>query len=372
MGQKIFAGDGSAVSTPGAIADDVILIPQIPADQNNFAPNSGDQVSYINAGTWNFSSKAAINITGIQGGVSGRRCVLVNSGSFDITLVGESAASIAANRFSSSFVIAAGSACVVQWSRVSSRWMILSPAVSYNPVSGVYLFGSVTLPPTLKAPDNPNGDGTDMTISAGNGGGSNHDGGDLILNAGAVSGSAVAGRVILNTTSASFTITGDSQAGVLTAVFSSNSDSESDLITENLSAGANAAATITARNNAGNIIDVFITGSNWASTWVPNGPSGPQQGIVGQANLPLIIGAGSNAGLLLDSSGNVVATFGTRAVSGTNKFFYLPFLTGNQTGVPANLAGNYANAVPCLIQNNGGVFNFRAYVSGAWRSAAMV
>ena len=74
----------------------VTLTPaQITANQNNYAPANHDTSS-----TWNISSDAARNITGIANPTAGRILILHNTGTFTITLKNEDAASNATNRFS--------------------------------------------------------------------------------------------------------------------------------------------------------------------------------------------------------------------------------------------------------------------------------
>lgn len=74
----------------------VALVPaQITANQNNYAP-----AGHASSSTWNISSDAARNITGIANPTAGRILILHNVGTFTITLKNEDAASNAANRFS--------------------------------------------------------------------------------------------------------------------------------------------------------------------------------------------------------------------------------------------------------------------------------
>lgn len=127
MGQKIFAGDGSASSISGAFADDIMAVGALTATVNDFAPNAFDQINYKNAGTWQLTSLSAVSITGIQGGQPGRRIVLMNSGSFAITLPAESGASAAENRIAQAVTIAAGTSATLQYNAVTQRWVVQSP-----------------------------------------------------------------------------------------------------------------------------------------------------------------------------------------------------------------------------------------------------
>jgi hypothetical protein len=70
---------------------------QITSNQNDYNPSS---VNCATASTLLINSDAARDITGLAGGVSGCWMILVNNGSFTITLKEQSASSTAANRFS--------------------------------------------------------------------------------------------------------------------------------------------------------------------------------------------------------------------------------------------------------------------------------
>lgn len=258
----------------------------------------------------------------------------------------------------------------------STSWATLLQQIAngleFDEATNILTLGSVAIPGTLRGPDGVNAGGANLTIEAGDGTGSAEDGGNLYLRAGAKVGLATEGSVIIESGPATFTLFGDTDQGLANLTFTANFNSETDVISENMSDGTEACATFTARNNTGKLIDMYMTSDNFSGSWVSNGPTGLQGGMNVGNGVPLLgIAAGNNTGIVCDSSGNVITTFGTRAAGGTNKFLYLPLLTGNQTGTPANLTGNYANGAPCLVQNNGGVYSFRAYINGGWRSVAL-
>lgn len=104
-----------------AVTNVVVSPSQITGNQNDYSPGTGDIVR--------LSSDAARNITGITAGGSGDVRVLVNVGSFTITLVHQSTSSTAANRFLVSFgadyLLAANAAAVIVYDATTSRWRVI-------------------------------------------------------------------------------------------------------------------------------------------------------------------------------------------------------------------------------------------------------
>lgn len=104
-----------------AVTNVVVSPSQITGNQNDYSPGTGDIVR--------LSSDAARNITGITAGSSGDVRVLVNVGSFTITLVHQSTSSAAANRFLVSFgadyLLAANAAAVIMYDGTTSRWRVI-------------------------------------------------------------------------------------------------------------------------------------------------------------------------------------------------------------------------------------------------------
>jgi len=107
-------------------ADAVTNVVQSPAQitiatTNNYAPAAGDIIR--------LSSSAAATITGIAAGASGDTRVLVNVGSFSITLAHQSASSTAANRFLVSFgadyILGANAAAVIVYDATTTRWRVI-------------------------------------------------------------------------------------------------------------------------------------------------------------------------------------------------------------------------------------------------------
>lgn len=102
MGFNLSSSSSGSQRFPGAFCDDSLQV-EIPASQNNFAPEG-----FAFANLWEIRSKAAVNLTGLAGGLPGRQVRLSNVGAFAITLVSGSESSAAANRFNFAAVIAAG------------------------------------------------------------------------------------------------------------------------------------------------------------------------------------------------------------------------------------------------------------------------
>lgn len=84
------------------------------ASQNDWSPPAGDTV--------NITATSAINITGITSAATGTKRLLYNVGNFPITLVSESALSVAANRFSSGVVLPPRFRAYIEYT--GTRWAI--------------------------------------------------------------------------------------------------------------------------------------------------------------------------------------------------------------------------------------------------------
>lgn len=94
---------------------------QITANQNDYNPSS---VVCASTATMLINSDAARDITGLAGGVIGCKMVLVNNGSFTITLKDSSGSSSAANRFSfgGDFSLVSNAAIELTYDNTASRW----------------------------------------------------------------------------------------------------------------------------------------------------------------------------------------------------------------------------------------------------------
>ena len=92
---------------------------QITGDQNNYNP-----ANLATSSVLRLSSDATRNITGLAGGADGRLLIILNIGSFAITLVTESASSTAGNRFAigANITVGAGEGIVLLYDSTSSRW----------------------------------------------------------------------------------------------------------------------------------------------------------------------------------------------------------------------------------------------------------
>jgi len=97
--------------------------PIIIADQDNYNPTG-----LSTASTLRISTTASRNITGLAGGSDGRIFTLHNIGSFNYTLVDESASSIAGNRFAltGNQTIPPDTSITLQYDSTSLRWRLLS------------------------------------------------------------------------------------------------------------------------------------------------------------------------------------------------------------------------------------------------------
>jgi len=115
---------------------------QITANQNDYSPTGLSNVVLLRINT-----DAARNITGIATGADGRMLVIVNTGSFVISLLHESASSTAANRFTfdSADINLAPSACVVLlYDNTSSRWRAIGTATPPRARTPVVATGTIT------------------------------------------------------------------------------------------------------------------------------------------------------------------------------------------------------------------------------------
>jgi hypothetical protein len=111
-------------ATGGAdVINSVVVTPaQITANTNNYDLNAGD--------IFQISSDAARNITGLIAGSAGQALLLLNTGSFAITLKHESADSSAANRFlvpwAGDYVLAeSGGGALLIYDATAARWRVV-------------------------------------------------------------------------------------------------------------------------------------------------------------------------------------------------------------------------------------------------------
>jgi len=89
--------------------------------------NDWNPTGLATASTIRFSTNASQNITGLQGGATGRILTLLNGGSFPAVLVNESVSSTAAYRFSlgSDLALGPSQAIMLQYDNTSARWRAL-------------------------------------------------------------------------------------------------------------------------------------------------------------------------------------------------------------------------------------------------------
>jgi hypothetical protein len=116
---------GSGLSVVGgalAVSSVVVTPSSLTADQNDWSIGTGD--------VFRVAGTAARNITGIAAGTSGLAILLINVGSFALTLKHQSASSTAANRFTVPWagdcvLSASGGAVVLVYDATSSTWRIV-------------------------------------------------------------------------------------------------------------------------------------------------------------------------------------------------------------------------------------------------------
>lgn len=112
------------------------------ADQNDYSPTglSGDTVLRL-------QGTAARSITGMAGGTDGRVLIIENVGSYNLTLVSQSASSTAANRFifPADIVVIPNSYIILKYDATSSRWRCIagsSRALLYASASDKFLYST--------------------------------------------------------------------------------------------------------------------------------------------------------------------------------------------------------------------------------------
>lgn len=95
---------------------------QITGDQNNYAP-----AGLATANVVRVSTDAPRSITGLAAVTGGGLLLFLNVGSFNLTLVNESASSTAANRFAigADALVADGHGTLLWFDATSSRWRIV-------------------------------------------------------------------------------------------------------------------------------------------------------------------------------------------------------------------------------------------------------
>ena len=127
-GIKIGSGlsiDGSGVVTAsgGSTANVSTTPTTLSADTNNWSIGTGD--------IFRISASAAVNVTGIAAGTSGQTALLVNVGSFAITLKHGSTSSSSANRFTVPWagdcvLAASGGNVVIYYDSTSATWRVVA------------------------------------------------------------------------------------------------------------------------------------------------------------------------------------------------------------------------------------------------------
>lgn len=130
---------GSQASYPGAFCEDTLVVGTLQADQNNFAPNGGGgPLNYTNASVWDITPLGgSISITGMKGGVKGRRVTIMNSSpDWNLVIAQEDAGSDAVNQFNFGITIEPTRAIVVQYSGILSKWVLVGSGTSASQIQG--------------------------------------------------------------------------------------------------------------------------------------------------------------------------------------------------------------------------------------------
>lgn len=130
------------ITMPACFLHPVDLTPsQITANQNDYSPSGLATASVLRLDT-----DAARTMTGLDGGFDGRRMLLVNKGSYTLTLANESASSTAANRFSlgADFYLAAGQSLELIYDATASRWRPTSATLVSDIPYSLALRGDLT------------------------------------------------------------------------------------------------------------------------------------------------------------------------------------------------------------------------------------
>jgi protein involved in polysaccharide export with SLBB domain len=111
---------GAITLASADITNAVSTLSQIASNQNNYSLGSGDILR--------ISSDAARDITGLVATTGGDARLLVNVGSFDITLKHQNTSSAAENRFlcagASDYTLSAGASAPVVYDATSAGWRV--------------------------------------------------------------------------------------------------------------------------------------------------------------------------------------------------------------------------------------------------------
>lgn len=142
--------DGNGTYAPFGRPFSTVLTPaQITSDQNDYNPTGAGYADVIRV-----SSDAARSITGLGFPAGNKPVILINVGSFTITLSDASASSVAANRFAigANFSLEANKAILVIYDATASRWRMVGGGGSsagtyggYFPHDGVMLNGKLSV-----------------------------------------------------------------------------------------------------------------------------------------------------------------------------------------------------------------------------------
>lgn len=328
-----FATTGNTITSTLAITPAALT-----TNTNNYAP-----AGLSTAGTLNISATGVVHLTGLTGSTLNRRLTLTNVGSFNIRLTDQDASSSTSNQFYiappnsigylSNYELIPGAS--VELVGLASGWGIASRPSVYTPdlFDNDFLFAQ---------------------------------------------GYSQNGFFVINIDEGAFNQQIKFGNGDITSQSTGIGTGIASFQCGNTSNTGNQVAIFTTYNNLGNQFQFGLTNTGYAGTKFVNGPAGYITWLMSRDAVPFVLGNANTARMIVDANANaggnvnIVLSPGANAAADTNGFTYLPLLTGNQTGVPSNVTGIYANSAPIRLQNNGGVYSLKAYINGGWRSVTLV
>ncbi len=171
MGFSLNSPSSGAQAFQGATCDDALQALGLTGQQNNFAPETRATVDYRNASMWELGSTENVTITGMKGGIRGRRVTLVNTSGFEIYFSTEDGNSDEANRFNFEATLFEGKGITIQYSGILSRWILVGA-------------GEQATSSLVGASEGTDGDYGGAFISAGRGNAGTQQGGTVMLQGG--------------------------------------------------------------------------------------------------------------------------------------------------------------------------------------------
>lgn len=192
----LLRGAGNCDKFPGAVCDDELVVGEDFGQFDNWAPGAGETVNFSNASFIDITPNGDLNITGMRGGIRGRRVTLFNSSSAQIiNFVAESGDSDEANRFNFSLLLDGGKAATIQYSGILSRWILVGAGTNPGTTLNGGNFDSNTTGGSVQALPASEDTGGNVLISGGFS--ATGSGGIVLIQAG--SGGVTGGQIRLTT-----------------------------------------------------------------------------------------------------------------------------------------------------------------------------